>query len=214
MEGPGWLDSLEGTEGELQGIGSRPDLNGRRVEVAARVTGRDGAPRLAVRLLSGAGAGEVLKVKLGSLKLLGLQEPMEWTPAAVVAPEDRRDWAGLPAAALATERRRRAKKSKKGKKKGAGPVGGSCRPSAERQNLPARLKPAPGFVHPSCVEVGTDQSRHLGEAGWGPCTVCDAVFKDGTGPSGGPVVENLNEPIVDLVSACGACGGKGGGRGD
>lgn len=108
-----------------------------------------------------------------------------------------------------------SKKSKKGKgkKKGAGgggPVGGSCRPSAERQNLPARLKPAPGFVHPSCVEVRNDPSRHLGEAGWGPCTVCDAVFKDGTGPSGGPVMENSNEPIVDLVSACGACGRKGG----
>ena len=40
-----------GDRGQLAGLRSRPDLNGRRVEVLGPATGADGAPRLAVRLL-------------------------------------------------------------------------------------------------------------------------------------------------------------------
>ena len=57
-----------GDRGELAGLRSRPDLNGRRVEVKGSAAGKDGTPRLAVRLLFGAGAGTV-KVKAGNLEL-------------------------------------------------------------------------------------------------------------------------------------------------
>ena len=56
-----------GDRGELTGLRSRPDLNGRRVEVRGKAPGKDGAPRLAVRLLFGAGAGTVMKVTIGML---------------------------------------------------------------------------------------------------------------------------------------------------
>ena len=46
-----------GDRGHLVGLRSRPDLNGRRVEVKGPAVGRDGAPRFAVRLLFGAGGG-------------------------------------------------------------------------------------------------------------------------------------------------------------
>ena len=60
-----------GDRGELTGLRSRPDLNGRRVEVKGEAAGKDGAPRFAVRLLFGAGAGTgaVLWVKAANLKL-------------------------------------------------------------------------------------------------------------------------------------------------
>ena len=55
--------------GQLVGLRSRPDLNGRRVEVRGQAAGKDGAPRFAVRLLFGGGAGTVLKVKAANLDL-------------------------------------------------------------------------------------------------------------------------------------------------
>ena len=64
--------------GHLVGLRSRPDLNGRRVEVKGPAAGKDGAPRLAVRLLFGAGAGTVLKVKAANLELdkaRGMDDP-------------------------------------------------------------------------------------------------------------------------------------------
>merc|ERR1712097_71360 len=55
--------------GELAGLRSRPDLNGRRVEVRGPAAGKDGAPRFRVGLLFGAGAGTVMKVKAANLEL-------------------------------------------------------------------------------------------------------------------------------------------------
>ena len=48
-----------GDRGQLAGLRSRPDLNGRRVEVRGPALGRDGPPRFRVGLLFGAGAGTV-----------------------------------------------------------------------------------------------------------------------------------------------------------
>ena len=99
-----------GDRGKLAGLRSRPDLNGRRVEVRGTAAGKDGAPRLAVRLLFGAGAGAVLKVKAANLELdkdRVLDPAMQTLVAAMqaLAPgatpeEERRDWAGLPEALL------------------------------------------------------------------------------------------------------------------
>ena len=93
------------------GLHSRPDLNGRRVEVLGRTVGKDGAPRVALRLLPvfGAGAGAEIKVKAANLELDGdggtdpgldalvREEEKLGAPAPGVAPADQRDWArGLP----------------------------------------------------------------------------------------------------------------------
>ena len=97
-----------GDRGKLAGLRSRPDLNGRRVEVKGPAAGKDGPPRVAVRLLpgAGAGAGAEVKVKAAILELDGdggtdpgldaLVQEMEelGAPAPDVAPEDQRDWAG------------------------------------------------------------------------------------------------------------------------
>ena len=97
-----------GDRGYLAGLRSRPDLNGRRVEVKGPAAGKDGPPRVAVRLLpgAGAGAGAEIKVKAAILELDGdggtdpgldaLVQEMEelGAPAPEVAPEDQRDWAG------------------------------------------------------------------------------------------------------------------------
>ena len=56
-----------GDRGELVGLRGRADLNGKRVEVEARVVGKDGAPRFIVRI--GDGGGEVVKVKAKNLRL-------------------------------------------------------------------------------------------------------------------------------------------------
>merc|ERR1711885_65230 len=95
-----------GDRGELAGLRSRPDLNGRRVEVEGPTAGQDGAPRLAVRLLFGAGAGTVLKVKAANLELdkdraldpamATLVAAMQALAPGAVPEEERRDWAGLP----------------------------------------------------------------------------------------------------------------------
>ena len=55
-----------GDTAELVGLRSRPDLNGRRVEGKGRSRGQDGAPRLAVLLLSE--GGEWIKVKSSNVK--------------------------------------------------------------------------------------------------------------------------------------------------
>ena len=100
-----------GDRGVLAGLRSRPDLNGRRVEVRGPAPGKDGAPRLAVRLLFGAGAGTVLKVKAANLELdkdrvldpamaTLVAEMQALAPGAPPA-EERRDWAGLPEELLA-----------------------------------------------------------------------------------------------------------------
>ena len=73
-----------GDRGKLAGLRSRPDLNGRRVEVRGTAAGKDGAPRVAVRLLFGAGAGTVLKVKAWGCGLLGRRG----------GAEPRREWKG------------------------------------------------------------------------------------------------------------------------
>ena len=100
-----------GDLGKLAGLNSRPDLNGCRVEVQGTVPGADGLPRLAVRVLFGACAGSVLKVKAANLELDArgtgpavdeLEREMRalaTTPAlaaaaAGVAEEDWRDWGG------------------------------------------------------------------------------------------------------------------------
>ena len=96
-----------GDRGQLVGLRSRPDLNGRRVEVKGEAAGKDGAPRFAVRLLFGAGAGTVLKVKAANLELdkdRTLDDPamatlvaeMQALAPGAVPEEERRDWAGLP----------------------------------------------------------------------------------------------------------------------
>ena len=105
-----------GDAGELTGLNGRPDLNGRSVEVEARVAGKDGAPRVAVRLRGGAGAGTVVRVKPANLQLVPAR-PLAAAPAArapapaeerkylivtpAAGPEGWRDWAaGLPDAVL------------------------------------------------------------------------------------------------------------------
>ena len=101
-----------GDRGALAGLRSRPDLNGRRVEVRGPAPGKDGAPRLAVRLLFGAGAGTVLKVKAANLDLdrdrvldpamATLVAEMQALAPGAPPPEERRDWAGgLPIEVLA-----------------------------------------------------------------------------------------------------------------
>ena len=102
-----------GDRGELAGLVSRPDLNGRRVEVREQVVGQDGPPRFAVRLLFGVGAGSVMKVKAANLELdkdHALDDPAMATLVAemqALAPgatpmEERPDWAGgLPIDVLA-----------------------------------------------------------------------------------------------------------------
>ena len=100
-----------GDRGELTGLSSRSDLNGRRVEVRGPAAGRDGEPRYRVEALFGAGAGPVIKVKAGNLDLdkdRVLDPAMQTLVAAMkalapgAAPEEqRRDWAGLPIELLA-----------------------------------------------------------------------------------------------------------------
>ena len=101
-----------GDRGQLAGLRSRPDLNGRRVEVRGQTAGRDGAPRLAVRLLFGVGAGTALKVKAANLELdkdraldpavATLVAEMQALAPGAPPPEERRDWAGgLPIELLA-----------------------------------------------------------------------------------------------------------------
>ena len=113
-----------GDRGRLAGLRSRPDLNGRRVEVRGQAAGKDGAPRLAVRLLFGAGAGTVMKVKAANLNLdkdrvldpalATLVEAMQ-ALAPGADPEERRDWAGLPEELLVKVRRTlRRRRSRRG----------------------------------------------------------------------------------------------------
>ena len=94
-----------GDRGHLVGLRSRPDLNGRRVEVKGPAPGKEGAPRFRVELLFGTGAGTVLKVKAANLELdkdSVLDDPALNTLVAAMqalAPgatpaEERRDWAG------------------------------------------------------------------------------------------------------------------------
>ena len=96
-----------GDRGQLAGLRSRRDLNGRRVEVRGTAAGMDGAPRFGVELLFGAGAGTVLKVEAADLELdkdRVLDPAMQTLAAAMqalapgAAPGDPewRDWAGLP----------------------------------------------------------------------------------------------------------------------
>ena len=100
-----------GDRGQLAGLQSRRDLNGRRVEVRGHAAGKDGAPRFRVELLFGAGAGTVLKVKAANLELdkdrvldpamaTLVAEMQALAPGAPPA-EERRDWAGLPEELLA-----------------------------------------------------------------------------------------------------------------
>ena len=86
------------------GLRSRPDLNGRRVEVRGQAPGQDGAPSFVVRLLFGDGAGSVMKVNAASLELnkdCALDPAMASLVTAMQAREERRDWAGLPIDVLA-----------------------------------------------------------------------------------------------------------------
>ena len=93
-----------GDRGELAGLRGRPDLNGRRVEVKGPAAGADGAPRLAVRLLFGAGAGTMMKVKAANLELDKARDTLATAMQALAPgadPEEWRDWAGgLPALVL------------------------------------------------------------------------------------------------------------------
>ena len=98
--GKGPAEPKRGDRGELAGLRSRPDLNGRRVEVRGTATGKDGAPRLAVRLLFGAGAGTVLKVKPANLQICAEVNALVGTMESLEN-EDRPDWAGLPVHVLA-----------------------------------------------------------------------------------------------------------------
>ena len=102
-----------GDRGVLAGLRSRPDLNGRRVEVRGPpAPGKDGCPRFPVRLLFGVGAGTGLAVRAANLDLdkdRVLDPAMQTLVAAMQAlapgappPEkERRDWAGLPIELLA-----------------------------------------------------------------------------------------------------------------
>ena len=111
--GSGDPAAIPAARGQLVGLRTRLDLNGRRVEVEeARVVGKDGDPRLKVRLLFGAGAGSVLKVKAANLELdedraldpnmQTLVTAMQALAPGAPAPEERRDWAGgLPIDVLA-----------------------------------------------------------------------------------------------------------------
>jgi hypothetical protein len=86
------------------GLRSRPDLNGRRVEVKGEEAGKDGAPRFRVELLFGVGAGTVMKVKAANLDLdrdrvlnpamATLVAEMQALAPGAPPPEERRDWAG------------------------------------------------------------------------------------------------------------------------
>ena len=67
-----------GDRGQLADLRSRPDLNGRPVEVGGQAAGKDGSPRFAVRLLS------VFSSLVEAMQAL--------MPGA--DPEERRDWAG------------------------------------------------------------------------------------------------------------------------
>ena len=81
-----------GDTGELAGLRSRADLNGRRVEVEARAVGKDGAPRFVVRVL---GNDEKVKVKAANLKVSTDTEGLAALAEAFKALDpDRRDWAG------------------------------------------------------------------------------------------------------------------------
>ena len=61
---------------ELTGLRSRPDLNGRRVEVKYQDVGSDGTGRIAVRVLGGGGAGvELFKAKAANLRPLAMAGP-------------------------------------------------------------------------------------------------------------------------------------------
>ena len=92
---PGLAAPEPGDRGELRDLHSRPDLNGRRVEVREQVVGQDGAPRLSVRLLFGAGAGTVMKVKAANLKLDGAAtEPEAGDTAELVGLRGRADLNG------------------------------------------------------------------------------------------------------------------------
>ena len=76
------------------------------MEVRGQAAGKDGAPRLSVRLLFGAGAGTVLKVKAVNLELdkdrvldpalNTLVAAMQALAPGATPAEERRDWAGLP----------------------------------------------------------------------------------------------------------------------
>ena len=110
--GVGMAEPGPGDRGQLAGLRSRPDLNGRRVEVRGQARGKDGTPRFAVRLLFGAGAGTVLKVKPANLELdkdraldpamATLVQEMQALAPGAVPEEERRDWAGgLPIKVLA-----------------------------------------------------------------------------------------------------------------
>ena len=111
QRGAGMAGPEPGDRGQLAGLQSRRDLNGRRVEVKGPATGKDGAPRCRVELLFGAGAGSVLKVKAANLELdkdRALDPALNTVAAAMQAltpgappEEERRDWAGLPDELLA-----------------------------------------------------------------------------------------------------------------
>ena len=66
---PGPAGPKPGDRGKLVGLLSRPELNGRRVEVWKRTVRMDGAPRFRVRLLFGAGAGSEILVRARDLRL-------------------------------------------------------------------------------------------------------------------------------------------------
>ena len=74
----GMAGAAPGDRGQLEGLRSSPDLNGRRGEVGGQAAGKDGSPRFAVRLLS------VFSSLVEAMQAL--------MPGA--DPEERRDWAG------------------------------------------------------------------------------------------------------------------------
>ena len=75
-EGPSAPDPQVGEVWELTGLRSRPDLNGRRVEVKYQDVGSDGTGRIAVRVLGGGGAGvELFKAKAANLRPLAMAGP-------------------------------------------------------------------------------------------------------------------------------------------
>ena len=122
-----------GDRGQLAGLRSRPDLNGRRVEVRGPAPGKDGAPRLAVRLLFGAGAGTVLKVKAANLELdkdrvldpamATLVAEMQALAPGAAPPRGAAGLGGGPAGRGAGEDRRDARRADRGGVGGA-PQGG------------------------------------------------------------------------------------------
>ena len=101
-----------GDRGVLVDLRSRPDLNGRRVEVRGPpAPGKDGCPRFPVRLPFGVGAGTALAVRAANLDLdkdrvldpamQTLVAAMQALAPGVTPEEERRDWAGLPIDVLA-----------------------------------------------------------------------------------------------------------------